>query len=142
MHRAAIRGALILVVASAACSLNKPVATAPPTTLPPFPSEGLVADLKAFAQTLGVEATNNFEVSRPISMLCGGLDRQIEHHLFPKLAPERLRQIAPEVRAVCEKFGVKYRTASWGKTLKGAFAHIAKLSAGGGGARAVAREMT
>ena len=34
-----------------------------------------------------VEATNNFEVSRPVSVLCGGLDRQIEHHLFPALPP-------------------------------------------------------
>ena len=53
-------GVLILVVASAACSLNKPVATAPPTTFPPSPNVSLVADIKAFEQTLGVEATNNF----------------------------------------------------------------------------------
>jgi hypothetical protein len=60
LHRAAVRGALILVVASAACSLNKPVATTPPTTLQPPANLGLVADMKAFEQTLGVLATNNF----------------------------------------------------------------------------------
>jgi linoleoyl-CoA desaturase len=60
--------------------------------------------------------------------LCGGLDLQIEHHLFPKLAPERLRQIAPEVRAACEKYGVTYRSESWGKTLRLALSHIAALS--------------
>ena len=42
-----------------------------------------------------VEATNNFEVSRPISILCGGLDQQIEHHLFPRLPPNRLRADRP-----------------------------------------------
>ncbi len=93
-----------------------------------------------------VEATNNFEVSRPISILCGGLDRQIEHHLFPQLPPNRLREIAPEVRAVCERHGVHYRTASWGRTLAAALGHIRTLSrdAGGGvaGLRAVARQMT
>ena len=47
-----------------------------------------------------VEAANDFEVSLPISILCGGLDRQIEHHLFPTLAPPRLREIAPRVRAI------------------------------------------
>ncbi|HEX4458985.1 MAG TPA: acyl-CoA desaturase [Polyangia bacterium] len=106
--------------------------------------EGTKAKGRGAWYAMQVEATNNFEVSRPISMLCGGLDRQIEHHLFPKMAPERLRQIAPEVKAVCERFGVQYRTASWGQTLKGAFAHIKKLSQGGGvaGARAVARDMT
>lgn len=75
-----------------------------------------------------VEASNNFEVSWPVSVLCGGLDRQIEHHLFPKLPPERLRQIAPEVRALCAAHGVTYRTDSWGRTLGKAVAWIRDLS--------------
>jgi linoleoyl-CoA desaturase len=75
-----------------------------------------------------VEATNNFEVSRPISILCGGLDRQIEHHLFPMLPPERLREIAPEVRAICERWGVHYKTDTWGRTLRKALAHIGDLA--------------
>jgi len=74
-----------------------------------------------------VEATNNFEVSLPVSMLCGGLDRQIEHHLFPRLPPNRLREIAPEVRAACQAHGVAYRTASWGHTLKKALRHVRDL---------------
>ena len=93
------------------------------------------------------EATNNFEVPWAVSMLCGGLDRQIEHHLFPRFAPERLREIAPEVRALCEAHGVEYRSASWGRTLRGALAHIHALSHEGsksgplGGVRAVIAEM-
>jgi len=75
-----------------------------------------------------VEATNNFEVPLPISILCGGLDRQIEHHLFAKLPPQRLREIAPRVRAACEAHGVKYRTGSWGSVLTRALSHISNLS--------------
>jgi linoleoyl-CoA desaturase len=75
-----------------------------------------------------VEASNDYEVSRPLSILCGGLDRQIEHHLFPKLAPERLREIAPAVKRACEEHGVRYKTGTWPATLKKAFAHIAALS--------------
>jgi fatty acid desaturase len=75
-----------------------------------------------------VESTNDFEVSLPLSILCGGLERQIEHHLFPALPPRRLRQIAPEVQAICEKHGVAYKTASWGKTLRKVFGHVARLS--------------
>jgi len=75
-----------------------------------------------------VEATNDFEVSLPVSILCGGLERQIEHHLFPNLPPRRLRQIAPEVQAICERHGVAYKTASWGKTLRKVFAQVAPLS--------------
>ncbi len=75
-----------------------------------------------------IEATNDFDVPRPISILCGGLDLQIEHHLFPQLAPERLREVAPEVRAICERYGVPYRKASWGQTLRAALGHVARLS--------------
>jgi fatty acid desaturase len=87
-----------------------------------------------------VEASNNFEVVRPLSMLCGGLDRQIEHHLFPTLPPERLREIAPQVRAICARHGVSYRSESWPTTLKKALLHIAHLSRSGG-SRQVLREM-
>lgn len=75
-----------------------------------------------------VEAAQDFEVSLPLSILCGGLDRQIEHHLFPTLPPPRLREIAPEVRAICERHGVSYKTDTWGRTLSHAFAHISRLS--------------
>ncbi|HLK39231.1 MAG TPA: fatty acid desaturase, partial [Polyangiaceae bacterium] len=85
-------------------------------------------------------ATNNFEVSRPISILCGALDLQIEHHLFPQLPPHRLREIAPEVRRICQHYGVPYKTDRWGRTLQKALAHIARLGRQGGVA-AIAREM-
>lgn len=61
-------------------------------------------------------------------MLCGGLDYQVEHHLFPRLAPQRLRKIGPEVQAICEEHGVPYRTASWPKTLLSALERVAQLS--------------
>jgi fatty acid desaturase len=47
-----------------------------------------------------------------------GLDRQIEHHLFPTLPPARLREIAPEVRAICERHGVAYKTDTWRRRLQ------------------------
>jgi len=82
---------------------------------------------------LQVEAASDFEVSLPVSILCGGLERQIEHHLFPTLPPRRLREIAPEVRALCEKYGVRYRTGTWGETLRAALSQIAELSRDRGG---------
>jgi linoleoyl-CoA desaturase len=89
--------------------------------------EGTKAKGRGEWYAMQVEATNNFEVSRPISVLCGGLDLQIEHHLFPRLPPNRLREIAPRVRAACEAHGVRYKTASWGATLKKALAHVRAL---------------
>jgi linoleoyl-CoA desaturase len=75
-----------------------------------------------------VEASHDFKVPLPISILCGGLDYQIEHHLFPRLPPHRLRQIAPEVQAICDAHGVKYRTGSWPRTLMKALRRLRKIS--------------
>lgn len=93
-----------------------------------------------------VEASNNFEVPAPFDVLCGGLELQIEHHLFPRLPPQRLREVAPEVRALCEKYGVRYRREPWGTVLRKALSHIARLGREAGpspGAQlgAVARSM-
>lgn len=56
--------------------------------------EGTRAQGRGEWYAMQVESTNNFEVSLPVSILCGGLDRQIEHHLFPRLPPNRLRDMA------------------------------------------------
>jgi fatty acid desaturase len=102
--------------------------------------EGTKARGRGEWYAMQAEATNNFEVPFVVSVLCGGLDKQIEHHLFPTLAPQRLREMAPEVRAICERYGVRYNTGSWGTTLARALAHIARLSRDGG-AREVVRAM-
>lgn len=75
-----------------------------------------------------IEAAHDFEVPRIVSLLCGALDYQIEHHLFPKLPPNRLREIAPKVQDICERFGVRYSKAGWGETLKLALSKIAKMA--------------
>ncbi len=75
-----------------------------------------------------VASANNFEVPLPLSILCGALDRQIEHHLFPRFPPNRLREVAPEVRAACVEAGVEYRTDTWGRTLAGVFRRLWQLS--------------
>ena len=75
-----------------------------------------------------VEATSNFEVSRPLQILCGGLERQIEHHLFPKFPPERTREAAPRVKAACEAHGLRYNTGRWGTALRKMLAQVHALS--------------
>lgn len=80
--------------------------------------EGTRAGSRHRWYAMQVEASQNFEVPLPVSILCGALDRQIEHHLFPHLPTNRLREIAPEVRAACERHGVRYATASWPTTLR------------------------
>ncbi|MBC7170821.1 MAG: acyl-CoA desaturase, partial [Polyangiaceae bacterium] len=68
----------------------------------------------------------NFEGGTLLHVLSGNLSHQIEHHLFPDLPAHRYAAIAPEVRALCERFGLPYHTGSlskqfasvWGRILK------------------------
>ncbi|HVH99905.1 MAG TPA: fatty acid desaturase [Enhygromyxa sp.] len=91
-------------------------------------AEGTMPTSKGQRYAMQVEATNNFQVPWLLSLFCGALDRQIEHHLFPSLPTNRLREVAPEVRAACEAHGVEYRQESWPRTLRRAFMQLVRLS--------------
>jgi linoleoyl-CoA desaturase len=43
-----------------------------------------------------------------LTWYAGGLNFQIEHHLFPKVCHAHLPALAPIVKATCEEFGVRY----------------------------------
>ena len=45
--------------------------------------------------------------------LTGGLNFQVEHHLFPRMSSAWYPYIAPTVRKVCEKHGVQYAYYPW-----------------------------
>jgi linoleoyl-CoA desaturase len=92
-----------------------------------FPA-GTRAKGRARWYAMQVEAARNIEVPHVVSILCGGLDRQIEHHLFPRLPPNRLREIAPRVRAVCEAHGVRYLSKGWLATLREVVGELRGLS--------------
>jgi linoleoyl-CoA desaturase len=56
-----------------------------------------------------VAATVDFaRDSRLVSWLLGGLNFQIEHHLFPTLCHVNYPAIAPIVEATCREYGVPY----------------------------------
>ncbi|KAH8051040.1 hypothetical protein JL722_11077 [Aureococcus anophagefferens] len=61
--------------------------------------------------------------------LNGGLNYQIEHHLFPRVAHSHYPHIAPVVRAFCERHGAPYvHFDSVGANLASVFAYLAKFS--------------
>jgi hypothetical protein len=45
--------------------------------------------------------------------LTGGLNFQVEHHLFPRMSSGWYPYIAPKVREICKKHGVKYAYYPW-----------------------------
>ncbi len=52
----------------------------------------------------------NITGGRLFHVLTGNLSHQIEHHLFPDIPARRYPMIAPEVKAICEKYGLAYNT--------------------------------
>jgi linoleoyl-CoA desaturase len=58
-----------------------------------------------------VQTTSNFAPNnRILNWYVGGLNYQIEHHLFPHICHLLYPKIAPIVRATCEEFGLPYQS--------------------------------
>lgn len=56
-----------------------------------------------------VLTTNNFATKSPLATwFMGGLNFQVEHHLFPKISHVHYPNINPILKRTCEKYGVNY----------------------------------
>lgn len=56
-----------------------------------------------------IKTTANFATrNRLISWLIGGLNFQIEHHLFPKISHIHYPAISAIIRQICQEYGVQY----------------------------------
>ena len=63
-----------------------------------------------------------------LHVLAGNLSHQIEHHLFPDLPSNRYAEIAPEVRAVSERYGLRYHARSMPRQVASAWHKVLRLS--------------
>jgi linoleoyl-CoA desaturase len=70
----------------------------------------------------------NISGGKLFHILSGNLSHQIEHHLFPDIPARRYPEIAPEVRAICEKYGLPYNTGRFSKQLGSVYGKIFRLA--------------
>ncbi|MEA2171292.1 MAG: NADPH-dependent stearoyl-CoA 9-desaturase [Solirubrobacteraceae bacterium] len=70
----------------------------------------------------------NLEGTPLFHLLTGNLSFQIEHHLFPDIPSSRYAEIAPRVRAVCERHGLAYNTGRLGPQYRSVAKKILRLS--------------
>jgi linoleoyl-CoA desaturase len=70
----------------------------------------------------------NITGSKLFHILSGNLSHQIEHHLFPDLPARRYPQIAGEVKALCEKYGLPYNTGGLSRQLGSTWSKIFRLA--------------
>jgi linoleoyl-CoA desaturase len=57
----------------------------------------------------------NIEGGDAFHLMSGNLSYQVEHHLYPDMPSSRYKEIAPKVRAICEKWGLPYNTGPLSK---------------------------
>jgi fatty acid desaturase len=66
------------------------------------------SDIKLDFLRRQVIMSRNIRGNRIIDTLMGGLNYQIEHHLFPSMPRPHLRRAAPMIEAYCRELGVPY----------------------------------
>jgi linoleoyl-CoA desaturase len=77
-----------------------------------------------------IETTANFAPTNPLVAWClGGLNFQIEHHLFPRICHVHYPDISKIVEATCSEFGVSY--LAFPSILAALRAHLRHLKAMG-----------
>jgi len=59
----------------------------------------------------------------------GGLNYQIEHHLFPAMPTPNLRKAQPIVQAYCDEIGVSYEMTSLTESYAQALRHLHDVGA-------------
>jgi fatty acid desaturase len=86
------------------------------------------ADQLDFLRTQ-VLTSRNVTGSRPVDFVLGGLNYQIEHHLFPNMPRPNLRHAQPLVRAFCQQHGLTYTEASLVGSYAQAIRHLHAVGA-------------
>mmetsp|Transcript_43563 Transcript_43563/g.60485 ORF Transcript_43563/g.60485 Transcript_43563/m.60485 type:complete len:273 (-) Transcript_43563:67-885(-) len=78
---------------------------------------------------LQVENSSNFAIdSKFWTHISGGLNYQIEHHLFPSMAHTRLNEIGDLVQEECKKHNIRYYNfGSFWTAMKSHYNHLKKL---------------
>jgi fatty acid desaturase len=67
--------------------------------------------------------------SRLVDFVLGGLNYQIEHHLFPTMPRPNLRRAQPLVRAFCDEHGLTYTEAGLVGSYAQALRHLHTVGA-------------
>ncbi len=74
----------------------------------------------------------NIEGSPLFHVASGNLGYQVEHHLFPDLPSSRYAEIAPQVKDVCERYGLPYNSGPFMQQLGMVQRTILRLALPGG----------
>jgi len=75
-----------------------------------------------------IQGSSNLEGGRWFHLLSGHLSHQIEHHVFPDIPAPRYREIAPQLRSICDRYGVHYNSGGFWSQYFSVLARIFRYS--------------
>lgn len=87
-----------------------------------FTEEECLNETKAEWYLRQLMGSSNIDGGKWMHIMSGNLSHQIEHHMFPDIPANRYAEMAVEVKALCEKYGLPYNTG----TLSGQFGQVVK----------------
>jgi fatty acid desaturase len=76
-----------------------------------------------------VTTSRDIDNPRVLDFYYGGLNSQIEHHLFPRASHDRYREMRPVVQAFCEKNGLAYERVGLYRALASVGNHLGSMTA-------------
>ena len=76
-----------------------------------------------------VLTSRNVRGGRVTDVLLGGLNHQIEHHLFPSMPAPNLRRARPIVRGYCAELGIAYHETGLIASYREALQHLHRVGA-------------
>ena len=76
-----------------------------------------------------ITTSRNIDNPRALDFYYGGLNSQIEHHLFPRVPHHRYRAMRPIVRAFCKRHGLSYQMTSLYRALASVGNHLGSMTA-------------
>ena len=99
-----------------------------PEAVEQFPESVLENETRGQWYVRQLLGSANFKGGKLMHIMSGNLSFQIEHHLFPDLPAHRYAEIAPQVQAVCRKYGLPYNTGSFARQSLSTWKRIVRLS--------------
>eukprot|EP00752_Nemacystus_decipiens_P011765 g10441.t1 len=87
------------------------------------------ADARPDFWKLQVTTTRNVTSTPFVDWFCGGLQYQVDHHLFPQIPRHNLRKVHTLVESFCKKHDVHYHEATMWEGTKEVLSHLALVSA-------------
>lgn len=77
-----------------------------------FPKESIRNESRGHWYQRQLRGSSNLAGGKLLNVMSGNLSHQIEHHFYPDIPANRYAEVAPEVKAICERYGQHYNTGS------------------------------